>query len=39
VKEIVAAHAGRIELSSDDDGTVFHLWLPKVPGDELAARA
>jgi signal transduction histidine kinase len=29
VKEIVHAHGGRIKLTSDDSGTVFHLWLPK----------
>jgi sigma-B regulation protein RsbU (phosphoserine phosphatase) len=29
VKEIVQAHGGRIELSSDESATVFHIWLPK----------
>lgn len=29
VREIVRAHAGRIELTSDDSATVFHIWLPK----------
>jgi signal transduction histidine kinase len=29
VKEIVSAHGGRIELTSDDDATVFQVWLPK----------
>jgi sigma-B regulation protein RsbU (phosphoserine phosphatase) len=29
VKEIVRAHGGRIELTSDDSATVFHVWLPK----------
>jgi len=29
VKEIVRAHGGRLELTSDDSATVFHVWLPK----------
>jgi sigma-B regulation protein RsbU (phosphoserine phosphatase) len=29
VREIVRAHNGRIELTSDDSATVFHVWLPK----------
>jgi len=29
VKEIVRAHGGRVELTSDDNATVFHVWLPK----------
>jgi signal transduction histidine kinase len=29
VKEIVGAHGGRIDLTSDDSATVFHVWLPK----------
>lgn len=28
-KEIVRAHGGRIELTSDESATVFHVWLPK----------
>jgi len=28
-KEIVRAHGGRIELTSDEGVTVFHVWLPK----------
>jgi signal transduction histidine kinase len=28
-KEIVGAHDGRIELTSDDSATVVHVWLPK----------
>lgn len=30
MKEIVRAHGGRIELTSDESGTVFHVWLPKI---------
>jgi nitrogen-specific signal transduction histidine kinase len=29
VKDIVHGHGGRIELSSHDNATVFHVWLPK----------
>ncbi len=29
VKEIVRAHGWRLELTSDDSATVFHVWLPK----------
>jgi signal transduction histidine kinase len=29
VKEIVRAHGGRIDLTSDDSATLFHVWLPK----------
>ena len=29
VKEIVRAHGGRIELTSDEIATIFHVWLPK----------
>jgi signal transduction histidine kinase len=29
VREIVQAHGGRIELTSDESATVFHIWLPK----------
>jgi sigma-B regulation protein RsbU (phosphoserine phosphatase) len=32
VEEIVRAHGGRIELTSDDSATVFHVWLPKTRG-------
>ena len=29
VKEIVLAQGGRIELTSDESATLFHVWLPK----------
>ena len=32
VREIVRAHGGRIELTSDESATVFHVWLPKRGG-------
>lgn len=28
LKEIVRSHGGWIELTSDDSGTIFHVWLP-----------
>jgi signal transduction histidine kinase len=37
VKEIVRAHGGRIELTSTDQTTVFHLWLPKEQFSQGAA--
>ena len=32
VREIVRAHGGRIELTSDESATAFHVWLPKTGG-------
>jgi signal transduction histidine kinase len=32
VREIVRAHGGCIELTSDESATVFHVWLPKTGG-------
>ena len=29
VREMVRAQCGRLELISDESGTVFHVWLPK----------
>jgi signal transduction histidine kinase len=29
VKEIVLAQGGRIDLTSDESATLFHVWLPK----------
>jgi signal transduction histidine kinase len=29
VQAIVGAHGGRIDLTSDDSATLFHVWLPK----------
>jgi sigma-B regulation protein RsbU (phosphoserine phosphatase) len=35
VKEIVRAHGGRIELTSDEIATIFHIWLPKTRESSL----
>jgi PAS domain S-box-containing protein len=32
VGEIVRQHGGRVELTSDESATAFHLWLPKHGG-------
>jgi signal transduction histidine kinase len=37
--EIVQAHGGRLDLSSEHDSTVFHVWLPRVRRLALGARS
>jgi hypothetical protein len=38
--EVVRAHGGRLDLSSQYDSTVFHVWLPRVrPSSRVGARS